>query len=164
MPGITGIIAKNPGSWAESEVLRMVAAQRHESFYTCGTWKDEEMGIYVGWTDHRSSFSDGMPLTNERQDVFLIFSGEEYPEPGAAQRLRRQGHSLNTEDASYLVHLYEDDQNFFARLNGMFHGLLVDRGRGTATLFNDRYGMHRVYYHESKDAFYFAAEAKANLA
>ena len=31
-------------------------------------------------------------------------------------------------------------------------------------LFNDRYGMHRVYYHESKDAFYFAAEAKAILA
>ena len=31
-------------------------------------------------------------------------------------------------------------------------------------LFNDRYGMHRIYYHESKDAFYFAAEAKAILA
>ena len=31
-------------------------------------------------------------------------------------------------------------------------------------LFNDRYGMHRLYYHESKEAFYFAAEAKAILA
>ena len=31
-------------------------------------------------------------------------------------------------------------------------------------LFNDRYGMHRVYFHESKEAFYFAAEAKAILA
>ena len=31
-------------------------------------------------------------------------------------------------------------------------------------LFNDRYGMQRLYYHESKDAFYFAAEAKAILA
>ena len=31
-------------------------------------------------------------------------------------------------------------------------------------LFNDRYGMHRIYYHQSKDAFYFAAEAKAILA
>ena len=28
-------------------------------------------------------------------------------------------------------------------------------------LFNDRYGMHRIYYHETKEAFYFAAEAKA---
>ena len=31
-------------------------------------------------------------------------------------------------------------------------------------LFNDRYGMHRLCYHQSDDAFYFAAEAKAILA
>ena len=43
-------------------------------------------------------------------------------------------------------------------------GLLVDRSEGTTTLFNDRYGIHRLYYHESADAFYFAAEAKAILA
>ena len=46
----------------------------------------------------------------------------------------------------------------------MFHGLIADQSRGTVTLFNDRYGMHRIYYHEAKDAFYFAAEAKAILA
>ena len=64
----------------------------------------------------------------------------------------------------YLVHLYEEDPSFPAGLNGRFHGLLTDRNRRTAVLFNDRYGMHRIYYHESKDAFYFAAEAKAILA
>jgi len=39
-------------------------------------------------------------------------------------------------------------------------------GSGTCngTLFNDRYGMHRIYYHEAKEAFYFSAEAKAILA
>ena len=31
-------------------------------------------------------------------------------------------------------------------------------------VFNDRYGMHRIYYHQAKDAVYFAAEAKAILA
>ena len=31
-------------------------------------------------------------------------------------------------------------------------------------LLNDRFGMHRLYYHESPDAFYFASEAKAILA
>src|SRR5205823_10633008 len=53
---------------------------------------------------------------------------------------------------------------FPAGLNGRFHGLLTDRSRATTTLFNDRYGMHRIYYHEAKEAFYFAAEAKAILA
>ena len=164
MPGIVGIITKKPAQWAESQVLQMIEAQRHESFYTSGAWKDEGLGIYVGWTALRDSFSDGMPLTNERGEVSLVFSGEEYPEPGTAERLRKQGHSLSSDDSSYLVHLYEDDPYFFVKLNGMFHGLLVDRAAGTATLFNDRYGMHRIYYHEAKDAFYFAAEAKAILA
>ena len=39
-----------------------------------------------------------------------------------------------------------------------------DRTRGTISLFNDRYGMHRLCYHESPDCFYFASEAKAILA
>ena len=62
------------------------------------------------------------------------------------------------------MHLYEEDRASPAGLNGRFHGLVADGTHGTTTLFNDRYGMHRIYYHESKDAFYFAAEAKAILA
>jgi asparagine synthase (glutamine-hydrolysing) len=144
--------------------MRMVEALRHESFYRTGTWIDESSGIYAGWAAQKNSFADGMPLHNERGDVTLIFSGEEYPDSEAVQRLKRQGHSISEKQSSYLAHLYEEDQNFPACLNGLFHGLLVDKARGAAILFNDRYGMHRVYYHESKEAFYFAGEAKAILA
>jgi asparagine synthase (glutamine-hydrolysing) len=42
--------------------------------------------------------------------------------------------------------------------------VLADKQNGTANLFNDRFGMHRVYYYETKETFYFAAEAKAILA
>jgi len=164
MPGIVGVITKKPRQWAEPQLLEMMETQRHEAFYISSTWIDESMGVYVGWTALPKSFSDGMPLTNERGDVCLVFSGEEYPEPGTPGRLKQQGHSLNIDDASYLVHLYEDNPDFLIKLNGMFHGLLADRTRGAVTLFNDRYGMHRIYYHEGKDAFYFAAEAKAILA
>jgi asparagine synthase (glutamine-hydrolysing) len=143
----------------------MVEALRHESFYTSGTWVDESQGVYAGWIARKNSFADGMPLLNEAGDVCLLFSGEEYPEPGTALRLKERGHSVAMDGASYLVHLYEEDEgSFLTTLNGQFHGLLVDRRRGTATLFNDRFGMHRIYYHESKEALYFAAEAKAILA
>ena len=48
---------------------------------------------------------------------------------------------------AYLLALQEQDPSFPAGLNGRFHGL-ADRSRArTATLFNDRYGMHRLYYH-----------------
>jgi asparagine synthase (glutamine-hydrolysing) len=164
MPGIVGLITKMPRDRAEPQLRRMVEAIQHESFYTAGTSVDESLGVYVGWTARKNSFSDGMPLCNERADVSLVFSGEEFSDPGTACRLRSKGHSVKAVGASYLVHLYEDDPTFPAGLNGRFHGTLTDRTRGTTTLFNDRYGLQRIYYHESKEAFYFAAEAKAILA
>jgi asparagine synthase (glutamine-hydrolysing) len=164
MPGIVGLVTKMPREWAEPQLLRMVESIRHESFYTTGTFIDEPSGVYVGWAARENSFCDGMPVRNERGEVVLIFSGEEYPEPGVGRRLKERGHTLEGRGPSYLVHLYEDDPNFPVGLNGEFHGVVVDGVRGTTTLFNDRYGMHRIYFHEAKDAFYFSAEAKAILA
>ncbi len=164
MPGIVGLITNLRREQAEPQLLRMVRAIHHESFYASGTWIDELLGVYVGWTARQGSFADAMPLANESGDIVLAFSGEEYPEPGAARRLKERGHAVEAGGPSYLVHLYEEDPAFPAGLNGLFHGLVADRKRGTATLFNDRYGLRRFYYHESNDAFYFAAEAKAILA
>jgi asparagine synthase (glutamine-hydrolysing) len=165
MPGIVGLITKRPRQWAEEQLGRMVKSLLHEPFYTTGTWTNESLGVYVGWVARENSFSDGMPIRNEKNDVALVFAGEDYPEPGTARRLKERGHSCEERGPSYLVHLYEEDHcNFFANLNGRFQGLLVDSTRGTVTLFNDRFGLQRVYVHESGDASYFSAEAKAILA
>lgn len=153
-----------PRAQAEPQLQRMVAALCHDSTYSSGIWIDESLGVYVGWIARKNSFCDGMPLRNETGDVVLVFSGENYPESGTRLRLKERGHQIEGKEASYLVHLYEEDSRFPVSLNGRFQGLLTDRTRGTATLFNDRYGLHRVYYHRSADAFYFAAEAKAILA
>lgn len=153
-----------PRKRAERELLQMLETLRHENFYVTGTCVEESLGVYVSWVARKDSFSDNMPIRNEQGDVVLVFSGEEFPEPGIIQRLRGRGHNIDASRASYILHVYEDDSSFPASLNGRFHGLIADRTRQTVTLFNDRYGMHRLYYHESKDAFYFAAEAKAILA
>jgi len=164
MPGIVGLITKMPRERAEAELKRMVDALRHESFYLAGIWIHEPSGVYVGWVARRGSFSDGMPIRNERKNLCLVFSGEEFPEPGTAQCLKERGHELDPKGPSYLVHLCEEDSSFPANLNGRFQGLLTDETSGTAVLFTDRYGLHRIYYHEAQEAFYFAAEAKAILA
>ena len=164
MPGIVGLISRMPREHAERQLSLMVETLRHEDFYVAGTWVEEPLGVYVGWVARKKSFSDGMPLRNERGDMVLVFSGEEFPEPGTVQRLKQQGHEFDPTGSSYLVHRYEEEPSFPLGLNGRFQGLAADKRNGAATLFNDRYGMHRVYYHESKDAFYFAAEAKAILA
>jgi asparagine synthase (glutamine-hydrolysing) len=163
LPGIVGLITNRPRSDAEQELREMLDSLRHESFYVSGTWIDAANGIYVGWVAREGSFAAGMPLQNESGDITLVFSGEEFPEPGTASALRARGHSFAQDGPSYLVHRYEEELDFPKGLNGRFHGLLSDRARGTAMLFNDRFGLQRIYYHEAKDAFYFAAEAKAIL-
>jgi asparagine synthase (glutamine-hydrolysing) len=164
MPGIVGLITRMPAEQATRELYRMVESLRHESFYVTGTRTDAQLGVYVGWVARRGSFSDGMPLSNEGGDISLTYSGEDFPEPGTIARLKAQGHTIEVGGPSHLVHLCEEDPTFPASLNGRFHGLLTNRHRNEAMLFNDRYGMHRLYFHQAKEAFYFAAEAKAILA
>ena len=164
MPGIVGLITTRPRVWAEQQLARMIEPMLHEPFYVKGTWMDESLGLYVGWVARENSFAAPMPIFNEREDVVLIFSGEDYAEPGTARRVKEQGHGCDETGPSYLVHLYEDDPDFFKNLNGRFQGVLADRARGAVTLFNDRFGLQRVYVSEGTDAFYFSAEAKSILA
>ena len=163
MPGIVGLITNLPKEVAERQLRQMVQSLCHEPFYVSGTWSDSQQGVYVGWVARQGSFADELPVHNERGDVTLVFSGEEFPEPHIVPELRQRGHIFAPKGPSYLVHRYEDEPDFPKQLNGRFHGLTADRRRGTATLFNDRYGLQRLYYYQAKDAFYFAAEAKAIL-
>ena len=163
MPGLVGLITTMPRERAEAELLRMVAALRHETWYASGTWSDESLGLYVGGVERSESAAKCLPLRNETGDLALAFSGEQFPEGGAhgSKGQNREGVSVGP---MQLIRLAEEDPNFPKSLNGRFHGLLADRRNGTVTLFNDRYGMGRIYYHEAEEAFYFAAEAKAILA
>ena len=163
MPGIVGIVTNRPKAEAERELSQMLETLRHESFYVAGTWSDPVLGVYVGWVAREGSFAAEMPLRNERGDVTLIFSGEEFPEQGKIQSLRAAGHAVSQDGPAYLVHRYEDEPDFPKQLNGRFHGLVADSRSGSAMLFNDRYGLQRIYYYQAHDGFYFGAEAKAIL-
>src|SRR6266852_7625970 len=112
MPGIVGLITRTPREQAERELRRMVEALCHEDFYVTGTWIEESLGVYVGWVARKGSFSEPMPLRNERGDVVLVFSGEEFPEPGMRSRLKKAGHEFDDAGAAYLAHFYEEDTAF----------------------------------------------------
>lgn len=164
MPGLVGLHSKMSRGWAELQLNRMVEAMQHETSYLAGIWVDELMGLYLGWVGRKHFCPDGLPFTNNRGDLTLFFLGEEFSDSAPGANTKEAFRSRNLSTATYLVNLAEKDPSFPASLNGRFHGLLINRTNGTVTLFNDRYGMRRLYYHQSKEAFYFAAEAKAILA
>jgi asparagine synthase (glutamine-hydrolysing) len=123
-----------------------------------------EMGVYAGWISLEKSFAAGQVFFNERKDIALLFSGECFVDPETRAELNRKGHELGEAAGNWLVHLYEEQgDRFFEKLNGLFSGLLIDKRRNRVFLFNDRYGLERIYFCETKDATYFASEAKALL-
>ena len=160
MPGIAGIITKNPNTHhAEAQLSTMLDRMLHESFYSFGTFSAPEVGCYVGWVSHADSYADCNPVVSGTRDIALIFSGEHFGHPVGRQR--RDGRAT----ASELLGSYEvTGDAFLEELNGWFAGVLIDRRTRRAILFNDRYGVHRVYFTEDEDAFFFASEAKALLA
>ena len=164
MPGIAGIISARPPAECEARVRTMVASMTHERFYRTGAHFVPSLGVYAGWVALPDSFAERPVFLNETQEVALVFSGECFPAPETLGRLRQNGHQFSEAAGEWLVHLYEEQgDQFFAGLNGLFSGLLIDRRQHTVCLFNDRYGIQRLYYHERGGDFYFASEAKALL-
>jgi asparagine synthase (glutamine-hydrolysing) len=167
MPGIAGFVAEShmPINIRDQMIDQMVGALRYDDRYRHGTYSNAEMNICIGWTCHEGSFSDCMPIFNESRDIVLFMAGEIFPDSSEIRKLRGKGHAFSDGDASYVVHLYEETgDEFFGGLNGWYSGLLMDMREHRAFLFNDRFGMHRLFIREGKDGFFFASEAKALLA
>jgi len=142
----------------------MVGAMHHDPAWNVATWIDEATGVYVGRVERRNSSSNGMTVFNERRDIALVISGEQFSCPEIRTGSGSSGQSADCSGHPWVSRFYDDDPEFPKKLNGRFHGVLTDRRRGVANIFIDRYGLHRLYYHEAKESFYFAAEAKAILA
>jgi asparagine synthase (glutamine-hydrolysing) len=164
MPGLAGIIRFAADESSDQDLGSMLGAMRHNDRYSRGTFVDRECGLRMGWTCHPGSFAEGMPLVSQNGDTVMIFSGETFEEPGQVARLSHAISDKNSTKAAYLLELYAElGEKFFAQLNGWFAGVIIDRRSKRVTLFNDRYGMGRIYYHAGPDEFLFASEAKALL-
>lgn len=121
----------------------------YEDFYKFGTYFAPEMGIGAGFVGFKES-NDGI-FSDGSGNISLVFAGECF----VAGRVAT---------GATLIQMYDQEgDQMIEQINGLFCGLLIDKNRKKTLLFNDRYGMRRVYYHESGGNFYFASEAKALL-
>lgn len=162
MPGICGRIERLEPSRGADIVAPMVERLRHDPAMPAGQCTFDGLPLTAGWAALAGSTAAAMPVWNEDRSVCLIFAGEEFSCSGetGAPSDRAASSPLRS-----LLSLYQKDGlAFLSQLNGCFSGLLIDLRRGLITLFNDRFGLGRIYYHESPGGFYFASEAKAILA
>ncbi len=164
MPGIAGLLTHSRNPENLSTVETMIESMKHESFYRSGVYSDEDAGVHVGWTAMEEGSCPTQPVSNEDGQIVLFLSGECFAEPALLTSLKAKGHLFSDKSGQWLVHYYEETgDSFYEKLNGIFSGLLIDKRRNVAILFNDRYGIERIYTHQNGDKLYFSSEAKAIL-
>jgi asparagine synthase (glutamine-hydrolysing) len=164
MSGIAGIIGDGLVEEHSGLLAQMLCSMNQNPSCTCGFISNQELGLSIGWNCRKDLGSSCLPLWNETRDIFMVFVGEDFPEESVIARLRLRGHSFPSDYVSHLIHSYEEQGDDFLRdINGRFCGVLVDLRIPKAFLFNDRFGLSRIYYHERGKTLYFASEAKSLL-
>lgn len=156
MPGIVGIIGRGPPDKYQRLLRTMIGTMMHEPGYVSGAQVDPDLGVYAGWVAHEGSYAARQSMGSRDNDLSLAFAGECFPSAG-------DGEAANKE-VDVLASYGDRGAAFVANLNGLFSGILIDRKRHSALLFNDRYAAERLYSHERGGALFFASEAKALLA
>jgi asparagine synthase (glutamine-hydrolysing) len=161
MPGIVGLITKNPKpDHGKAELATMLGSMLHEPSYTHGTYVVPECGFYLGWVSHPDAFLSKNPAVSTSGDKVLVFTGEHFDHDRSTDGVGSRGGKT----ADHLLNLYErKGEQFLRDINGWFAGMLLDLREQSLLLFNDRFGLCRVYYHADNESFAFASEAKALL-
>jgi len=163
--GIGGLIGtqvfldKNPKILSD-----MASIQNTEEFYIKKKYIDNNIGIQIAWTNFYSCVHQEMPIWDKQKNVALIFIGEDYGIDESEKCIGEQNNNYDKNDLEYLVRQYKTKGLDFIRdINGWFCGVLIDYRSKEVHLFNDQFGIKRIYYHHSNDAFYFSSEAKCLL-
>src|SRR3989344_879308 len=105
------------------------------------------------------------PVTNEDQDVFVMFNGEIYNFKEVRSELEKKGHRFVTNtDAEVITYGYEEwGTDCVKKFNGMFAIALWDARKKLLFLVRDRMGVKPLYYYWKNGKFIFASEIKAIL-
>lgn len=159
MSGLTGIIgplALRPESTTLVASMLRVLKHGPAAAATDGTVQLPALATQAAWL--HQNYEPGCIAWNGPRDMGLILSGEIYSIEG-------ENTGTGLASLSAVLQAYEKyGASFVARLNGRFSGLLLDVRTGAVTLFNDRYGLNRVYLHTRAEGVFFSSEAKSLLA
>ncbi len=126
----------------------MVRRMLHEPFHREAVHQENACRSHVGWVWDAAFADQACIHWNSSAEVGLLATGEDYSGclAGLPDAYARRGSAALRE------------------LNGTTSGVLFDRREGSVVLFNDRFGLGRIYHHQTTEGFHFASEAKSLLA
>jgi asparagine synthase (glutamine-hydrolysing) len=165
MPGIFGVIdlsieAARLAADRLDTVRAMAAAMTYEPGYVSEIVASPTLGVSaarVGWPTP----SVGRPAPMETPRRVLLTTGE--PRVTRTTEADNGCHAIGPAADATASLLRKSVVDGLARINGIFAGCLIDEDRGQCVIFNDRYGVERLFVHADKERVFFSSEAKAIL-
>src|SRR3989304_4636950 len=142
MCGITGTV-----NWGTDQtVVQMTDVLAHRGPDDCGMRFFPDMKVGLG---HRRlsiidlSSAGHQPMTDEEENLWIVFNGEIYNFLELREDLERNGHRFRSHtDTEVILHLYQEKGIECVReLNGMFAFAILDRRRQKLILARDHFGI-----------------------
>jgi len=109
--------------------------------------------------------SGQQPITNEDQNIWIVYNGEIYNHQQLREELESRGHRYRTRsDTETIVHLYEEyGPECVQRLRGMFAFAIWNRRTRRLFIARDRLGIKPLYYRFEGGTLLFGSEIKTIL-
>ena len=93
MPSILGIIGKLSKGNFDKKIKTMIQTIIHDPSYSFGTFVDDDLLHSIGWSCHKGSFSDCMPIVNEKNDILMFIAGEVFLDNAVLYDLKAELHA-----------------------------------------------------------------------
>ncbi len=166
MCGICGIFYPDPRRRAEREMLEQMNGQIvHRGPDDAGFFVEANVGLAMRRLSIIDIATGHQPISNEEEDVWIVYNGEIYNHQQLRSELQVRGHRYRTQsDTETIIHLYEEyGPDCVKHLRGMFAFAIWDRRNRRLFVARDRLGIKPLYYRYDGTAFLFGSEIKTLL-
>ena len=167
MCGICGIFYQDRKRRVDRATLASMNRQiTHRGPDDEGLFVDANVGIAMRRLSIIDVKSGHQPLSNETNDIWIVYNGETYNHLDSRQKMEALGHRYRTHsDTESIVHLYEEyGRDCVQHLQGMFAFVIWDQRRRVLFGARDRLGIKPFYYRHEEGTVLFGSEIKTILA
>ncbi len=170
MCGIAGIVDVQKAV-NRPAIEAMCRAIHHRGPDHSGVLVQQGSQFSVGLGSQRLSIIDlsdagNMPISNETDDIWIIYNGELYNHRELRTELEARGHQYHSNtDTETIVHAYEEyGLDCLQRFNGMFAFALYDQRRQRVVLARDPMGIKPLHYAWDGKRLTFCSELRGLFA
>lgn len=167
MCGFVGFINNNDKKDKENNIKKMMDTIVHRGPDSEGTYIDEDVALGFRRLSIIGLENGDQPMSNETNDIELVFNGEIYNYKAIKSELEKEGYVFRTSaDTEVLIHLYEKygpTKEMLNQLRGMFAFVIWDKAKKRLFGARDYFGIKPLYYAKMKDMLMFGSEIKSFL-